>query len=61
MLGWPNGTFERVWLMLSSLVRETFMNQRELSCTARLSPEMEEGACPDAGTSIRVLLGSTKI
>ena len=36
---------ERILLMLSGLVRETFMNRRELECTAQLGPEMEVRTC----------------
>ena len=36
------------------------MNQRELSCTAQLGPEMEEGTRPGTGISIGVSLGSAK-
>ena len=32
---------ERILLMLSSLAKEAFTNWHELSCTARLGPEME--------------------
>lgn len=47
--------------MLSDLVRETFINQRGLHCTAQLGPEMEERICPGAGISIGVLLGLAKM
>lgn len=37
------------------------MNQPELSCTAQLGPEMEEGTRPGTGVSIGILLGSAEI